>query len=74
MSTKKPVTKIKSATIKKTRRVRTLKQQRVLWLAQDLFARMATMQINEKFGTDALARASLRAAKIFWVIADKEKP
>ncbi len=50
---------------------RALRNQRVLWLAQDIFARSVT--IPGSHSTDTLARAALQAANLFWTIVT-EKP
>ncbi len=70
MSTKKAPSRIPTTKSEGKRRP-SLDRQRVLWLAQDIFAR--TVSTPSTYSTDTLARAALQAANLFWTIA-KEKP
>ncbi len=74
MSTSKSV-KVKTTPRPKQIR-RSLRDQRVLWLAQDIFARAVTQSHPNRpeYTADNLARSAIRSAKLFWRVANKEKP
>jgi hypothetical protein len=80
VSTKKTKT-IVSVLPKPKRRARSRKQQRVIWLAQEIFAGMtihnthvgASVHRNTSSEVAARAAHALVSAKVFWAMVEKEE-